>query len=161
VGRGYHDDRRLRGHNTEDLPRHVHRVAVRPHGGPDHRPPRSGHRQQLRPLLLAHSGQGETAQEETEDTAGGGRATEGTGPRQGTGDAQAGRPKVQPREVCNLASDSRVETRNSCRWVFLLNSPNYLINLFSIGHPSFRQSDDASQSLARFLTPERRQNERF
>ena len=70
VGHRNDDDRWLRRHGTQDLPRHVRRVAVRAHGRAYHSASGSGDRFQLRPLLLTHAGASQAAQEAATRTAG-------------------------------------------------------------------------------------------
>ena len=70
VGHRHHDDGRVRWHDTEDLYGHAGGVRLRLDGRIDYSPARPGHRQQLRSLLLAHAGQGQTAQEKAQGASG-------------------------------------------------------------------------------------------
>ena len=63
VGPGHHDHCRLRRHGSEDVSRHVRWHPVRSRRCTDRRPARSGHRLQLRDVLLAHAGPRKAAQE--------------------------------------------------------------------------------------------------
>ena len=75
-----HDDRGLRRHDSQDIPRHVRRVAVRAHRRADDSASGSGHRVQLRAVLFAHPGASQAAQEAPSSAAGRGRQTEGVSP---------------------------------------------------------------------------------
>ena len=63
VGPGHHDHGWLRRHGSQDLPRHVRRHTLCPRRRVDGCPTRSGHRVQLRHVLLAHAGARQAAQE--------------------------------------------------------------------------------------------------
>ena len=76
VGDRHHDDRRVRRHDAQDLPRHVRRLLLRADRRPDDRTSGSGNRLQLRALLLAHAGARQAAQEASPGFARGAGATE-------------------------------------------------------------------------------------
>jgi len=63
VGPGHHDHRGLRGHGPQNLHRYVRGRPVRLSRRTNHRTASARHRQQLRHVLLAHAGQGQTAKE--------------------------------------------------------------------------------------------------
>lgn len=63
VGPGHNDHRRLRRHGPQNLHRHVRGRPLRPGRRTNHRTASARHRQQLRHVLLAHAGQGQTAKE--------------------------------------------------------------------------------------------------
>lgn len=71
VGTGHNDHRGIRGHGPQDVCRDVCWRALRPGRRADHRPAGTGHRVQLRHVLLPHAGAGEAAQEEAESAASG------------------------------------------------------------------------------------------